>query len=61
MTFEDNWFKLINRINPSEDNGEYSFNIEVKPFSILTVTTCSVDNVNGNKTIKVPDKKSKHL
>ncbi len=37
--FDENYFKNIGTFRPVEADGKYSYSIEVKPYSIVTVTT----------------------
>ncbi|MGN0621290.1 MAG: family 16 glycoside hydrolase [Porcipelethomonas sp.] len=59
--YNENWFRFINRIVPTENHGEYSFILELKPFSVMTVTTLSAEHVNGIETVKIPEYKSSRL
>lgn len=59
--YDENWFRLVNKTAPYEENGKYCFMIEVKPFSIMTVTTLAADHVNGTDSIKIPKYDSSRL
>ncbi len=39
QNYDENYFKHIGTYKPVEINGKYSYSIEVKPYSIVTVTT----------------------
>lgn len=39
QAFDANYFKNIGTYRPAETDGKYSYSIEVKPYSIVTVTT----------------------
>lgn len=37
--YDENYFKLRENITPTEKNGEYTYSVTVKPYSIVTVST----------------------
>lgn len=39
QAYDENYFKNIGTFRPVEEGGKYSFSIETKPYSIVTVTT----------------------
>ncbi|MCH5192933.1 MAG: glycosyl hydrolase family 59 [Oscillospiraceae bacterium] len=39
QAFDENYFRNIGVCRPAESEGRYSFSVEVKPYSIVTVTT----------------------
>ena len=39
QAYDENYFKNIGTYRPAENDGNYSYSIEVKPYSIVTVTT----------------------
>lgn len=50
-----NWFRLVDKIIPVKKNYGFLYTIEVKPFSIMTCTTLSVEHVNGTDTVRKPE------
>ena len=38
-SYDENYFKKVSDITPAEDNGEYTYTVSVKPYSIVTVST----------------------
>ena len=38
-SYDENYFKRVSDITPTEDNGEYTYTVSVKPYSIVTVST----------------------
>lgn len=38
-SYDENYFKKVSDITPTEDNGEYTYTVSVKPYSIVTVST----------------------
>lgn len=47
-----NWFRVVDKIIPVKKNYGYCYTLEVKPFSIMTCTTLSVEHVNGTDTVR---------
>ena len=39
QAYDENYFRHIGTYQPVEENGKYAYSIEVKPYSIVTVTT----------------------
>ena len=39
QAFDENYFRKIGTVCPAENGGKYSYPVEVKPYSIVTVTT----------------------
>lgn len=52
LAYNANWFRVIDKIIPVRKNDEHHYRIEVKPFSIITCTTLSVETVNGVDSVK---------
>lgn len=50
-----NWFRLVDKIIPVKKNYGFVYTLEVKPFSIMTCTTLSVEHVNGIYTVRKPE------
>lgn len=57
LNYNSNWFKVTDKIIPLKKNDRYFYRIDVKPYSIMTCTTLSVENVNGINSIKSLDNK----
>lgn len=51
-SYSVNWFRVVDKIIPVKKNFGYCYTLEVKPFSVMTCTTLSVDHVNGTDTVK---------
>ncbi|MDE6104002.1 MAG: DUF1080 domain-containing protein, partial [Oscillospiraceae bacterium] len=47
-----NWFRVVDKIIPVKKNYGFCYTLEVKPFSIMTCTTLSVEHVNGTDTVR---------
>ena len=56
-----NWFRVADKIIPAENAAGYSYTLEVKPFSVMTCTTLSVEDVNGTETVKKCEYQNKPL
>lgn len=50
--FCSNWFRVVDKMLPFEKDGNDCYNIEIKPFSVMTCTTLNVDNINGTDTFE---------
>lgn len=42
-SYDENYLKKINTITPTEKSGKYLFNVTVKPFSMVTVSTAAYE------------------
>ncbi|MBR3630717.1 MAG: glycosyl hydrolase family 59 [Oscillospiraceae bacterium] len=53
------WFRVTNEIRLRETDGEQAFPVVVRPYSMLTVTTCNVTSICGTKELvfRIPKKK----
>lgn len=47
-SYDENYFKKIDTITPSESGGKYSYSVTVKPYSIVTVSTVEAENCYSN-------------
>lgn len=47
-----NWFRVVDKIIPVKKNYGFCYTLEVKPFSIMTCTTLSVEHVNGTDSVR---------
>lgn len=43
-SYDENYFKKINTITPTESGGKYSYTVTVKPFSMITLSTVKAVN-----------------
>lgn len=59
--YNSEWFKVTDKIIPASNKTGCFYRIDVKPHSILTCTTLSVERVNGIESVKTPEQSSKHL
>lgn len=46
QTFDANYFKNIGTFKPAEVDGKYAYSVEVKPYSIVTLTTLDIGDVD---------------
>ncbi len=51
--FSGNWFRVVDKILPCRKDHGYCYNVEVKPFSVMTCTTASINEINGIDTFEV--------
>lgn len=51
-SFCANWFRVVDKILPCRKDYGYCYNVEVKPFSVLTCTTAAIDEINGIDTFE---------
>lgn len=49
---DSNWFRVIDKIIPARKNTGRFYRIDVKPHTVLTCTTLSVEKVNGTLSVK---------
>ncbi len=47
-----NWFRVVDKILPCRKDYGYCYNVEVKPFSVMTCTTLNIENINGVDTFE---------
>lgn len=59
--FDSDWFRVIDKIIPAKNKTGCFYRLDVKPHSILTCTTLSVENVNGTDSVKKSGFPYKHL
>lgn len=41
--YDENYFKLRETVTPTENNGEYTYSVTVQPYSMVTVSTVTLD------------------
>ncbi|MCM1167810.1 MAG: glycosyl hydrolase family 59 [Ruminococcus sp.] len=46
QAFDANYFKNIGTFKPAEVDGKYAYSVEVKPYSIITITTLDIGEVD---------------
>lgn len=47
-----NWFRVVDKILPCKKGYGDLYNVEVKPFSVMTCTTLPIDEINGTDTFE---------
>lgn len=52
--YQTNIFNVADKIIPVRKPYGFCYNLDVKPHSVMTCTTLSVDHINGADTVKIP-------
>lgn len=51
QAYDANYFKKIGTYKPAETDGKYAYSIEVKPYSLVTVTTLDIGEADASVSI----------